>query len=352
MHTTRLVPSDFRIAWFDEQPNDELYGLMPPKGGDEPPSKVGNQPPLGFYSPIRPGPMRLNARANKIRAIVGEESDELALEMGRRLDSLRDQATWGYNWMIPLGMNQTAKSFHDEKSAENGLVAAVDEHNIPADDQNVNNNEIVNGDGDGDLTEMLIENAYSRPTNDTQGSRVFSGASIDESSTYEVGDIAIHEHSDDENEEESEEGERDLDGEMTYHGMLDNQNELSSSDSEEGEFVQGRYLPDNLHSSFHAGGNREDDLPRGDAETNDDDQYFMAREDYQDDHSIIEPSNKLTHPSSRVISGEVGNSRSTRVFPQSSNITTASTAQSINGNQLTGQTSIFDNSSDSDMIIE
>lgn len=359
MYTTRLVPSDFRMTWFEEDQDVGVEGDKTKMMEEEPSARIGNQPPLGFYSAVRPGPLGLNARAATIRSIFGKDSDELALEMGQRLDLLAEQATCGYSWMVPLGLSQTAKSYLEERRAKSGLSNGVDDAlaGDGGDNQNIDHTE-------GNITDSLVENAYTHPPTvaagingtDVEGVTGFSGNSIDESSAFEVGDIGIEHTEEGESLGQSahyeEPVEQDLDADMSYRGILDFHADMSA-DSEAGDYVPGRYLPENIHSSFHVSGHREEE--QANQQGDDDEQYFMAREDYQDDHSILEPRTKMPPPS-RVVSDSLPRDigRTGASFLQSSVITTASTLQSATAgpNQLTGETSFYNNSSDSDMAIE
>lgn len=385
MYTSRIMPGDFRMNGFDVLPDDDLYGSK--AVAEELPTKVGNQPPLAFYTSMKPGPMRLTGRAARIRGILGEDKDEMAMEFGRRLDILKENANWGRNTLIPLGMSDKNGMF-DEKSAENGNVDEVNNGviNISRESDEAAYSEERVPSHEGETTEMLIENAYSRPATATAASntnRVVSGASM--ASGYEVGDVPIQEY-DYEDEEDEEGHERDLDAEMSIHDLL-GAHDISSGDNEDGSDAdqvgpiptinEGHtFFPDNLHSSFYGDHSRVE-IP----EEQEQEEGFMAREDYQEDHSIIMGSRNKPHSmpvmmhlpiisaSSPMDDGEEGegldyneesniggsNQQQNRlhILPSTvTHITTASTTQSgtQNINQLTGNTSI--NTSDSDMVIE
>ncbi|GAV28644.1 hypothetical protein PMKS-002118 [Pichia membranifaciens] len=198
----------------------------------------------------------------------------------------------------------------------------------------------------------------------------------DEEEMHDVADHAYitEDHFFDNGEEEEEEDDdvEDEDYEIGDHAIVDLQDDDDEedhshliSDNNRNEILENvsRIL---LHSSFHEDAEAGAGIPIGTAGRRfleGEEQYFMAYEDYQEDHSIIEGQVGKPYPSRGVSILESahtrGSSNSVRRiintgYTNSANLTTPTTINSSIGNQTTGNTSVDNDvhGSDFDMTLE
>lgn len=476
MYIPNIIPSDIRTGWMQASSegrlqvnakNDSSY-VSASNGGNPNINTRGRKsdfPPLSFYTPVRSAPLYLNAASksalsflknskrsssrNNHQETALEGIEQLGLELGCRLQNLRDNEIWGYTWLTPLGLDRTMAQMLEEANDE---IDEIEEDNegMNLELQNGASNDLEemelnsygsqSGEGQGatqsnatrDATDLMTENygqmrrneneggevsndnGNSRATNENDlGNQVIYGNSsgdggllserdLDaEISNYDIShgnysSVSIYRGNDDffdeeddmndirdqayiADENDSEEGgeggggDNEIEYEVGNHVMVD----LGDDDSNEDHIdnvnnrnsrtdVLGNVSRTLLHSSFHDDAEINTGIPMettGRRILEGEEQYFMAYEDYQDDHSIIEGQIGKPYPSRGVSILESAHTRGSNNsmrrnintgYTDSANLTTPTTINSSIGNQTTGNTSADNeiHGSDFDMTLE
>lgn len=476
MYIPNIIPSDIRTGWMQASSegrlqvnakNDSSY-VSASNGGNPNINTRGRKsdfPPLSFYTPVRSAPLYLNAASksalsflknskrsfsrNNHQETALEGIEQLGLELGCRLQNLRDNEIWGYTWLTPLGLDRTMAQMLEEANDE---IDEIEEDNegMNLELQNGASNDLEemelnsygsqSGVGQGatqsnatrDATDLMTENygqmrrneneggevsndnGNSRATNENDlGNQVIYGNSSgdggllserdldSEISNYDIShgnysSVSIYRGNDDffdeeddmndirdqayiADENDSEDGgeggggDNEIEYEVGNHVMVD----LGDDDSNEDHIdnvnnrnsrtdVLGNVSRTLLHSSFHDDAEINTGIPMettGRRILEGEEQYFMAYEDYQDDHSIIEGQIGKPYPSRGVSILESAHTRGSNNsmrrnintgYTDSANLTTPTTINSSIGNQTTGNTSADNeiHGSDFDMTLE
>jgi hypothetical protein len=368
-----------------------------------------------------------------------ESFDQLSLEIGTRLQKLKDIDTWGYNWIKPLGLDKTMNQMIDESEDIFHEIVRED-HDLNSNNNNNNNidldNDNANDDGNGinemehrnnninqrsnDDTHLMTENLgqmqrnnnYNDQSNSINDNNITietsnensnlqnmrNGNNINTASTNNNNGYILENNSNNNNNNNSED-ERDLDAELSNHDLthdlsgssaynehdhafyddedeyLGDQNkvtnrnvfnETSDEEDNDSDYDVGNVaivedgaddemdverevdiIPSTSRSIIHS--SFDDDiggfvLPISKPRLNiiNDEGYFMAYEDYQDDHSILEGNISKPYISRSVSISESAYNRpsaqSNRRYLDSGNLTTPTTLNSNIPNQTTGNT--------------
>lgn len=388
-------------------------------------SRKSDFPSLSSYTPVKPTPYHLNSLSKKILKILENSNtshdieglDTIAMEMGLRLQKMKEVDTWGYNWLRPIGVGKTMSQMIEErKLMEEEAELQRQEESNDLDNQDYNDDNEMAEDAHGiedldqlhnnsnnnisqhNITATMAENfgQSAMPSNNHNHNQNHNNTNNAEDTTGEdTGNNVIYgNNSTTEHEEYA--MERDLDADLSNHdsndyniefgnyegNQLDDLDDQDSQDYEEeddeepGDQViiedsddDGDYSSENhghsqsninithredmiqsimnadhnLHSSFD-----EDfqNLINNNANkkrerySNDDERFFMAFEDYQDDHSMLE---------GRSNARNVSNPESV-VFTHGSNVSSGrpvvelNTISTMNSNvitQSTGNTSVL-----------
>lgn len=526
MYLPNIIPSDIRTGWMQtssdrrinvnnsrnesshqqhQQQQQNMNSNMNMR------SRKSDFPPLSFYTPIRSNPLYLtntskhalsflqnskrsynyngnvNGNGNSqfndaFNSTYYEGIEQLGLELGCRLQTLKDNEIWGYTWLTPLGVDKTMAQLieeandeiidnEDDHEGDDGdesgnrnvnleLQSAIDLVNDSANNIGTVNNNNINSNGSnsfdlqnvnsnnngnrrqgrdvGDATDMMSENYGQMRRHDV--SNEDSGSFNDNVSSRMNRAIYNNNNSNNYNDEGRMFSERDLDAEISNHDLsssnIDYQGENSDDNDDDGGVIYGdegddendddigdhAYIEDddddydiadvrfaeddddnveenvnefnlgdqaiiNLHDEYENDDELDDsddavhfhqilNLNQGSSSypvntgrtsreylDTAEEGYFMAYEDYQDDHSIIDaqvgkplPRNVsiLENAHTRGSFTSVRRNMNSR-YTDSANLTTPTTLNSHIGNQTTGNTSVDNDDahgSDLDMTLE
>lgn len=488
MYLPNIIPSDIRTGWMQAPSEGRLQASTRNDNSNSSNNSTSNAPnlnvstrgrksefpPLSFYTPVRAAPLFLNNVSKTALSLLKnskkpcthtnrqesafEGIEQLGLELGCRLQKLKENEVWGYTWLTPLGLDKTMAQMLEEANDE---VEDIEEDN---EDVNLELQNDINGasndmeemllnsyegqQGEGqaavqntaiqDATDLMTENLGQMRRNENEGdsfndninSRAsnendlgnqaiyantsgdvrllperdldadisnydsshgnYSNVSIyrgndnyydDEEEMHDVVDhayIAEDPSFDDEDvvddvEENDDDEDDDEDYEIGDHAIVDLQDD---DENEEGHSsiaignhrneILGNVSRTLLHSSFHEDAGAGAGIPIGTAGRRfleGEEQYFMAYEDYQEDHSIIEGQVGKPYPSRGVSILESAHTRGSgnsvrrninTGYTDSANLTTPTTINSSIGNQTTGNTSVDNDihGSDFDMTLE
>lgn len=426
--------------------------------------RISDFPPLSFYTPVRSTPLFFNYTSKNSLSMFEnskrsssnfkhdnrfEGMEQIGLEIGTRLQKLKENETWGYNWITPLGLDKTmlqilddsnddAEDIVDEEEErearrgeeeDNYQRETGQEYNDVIDNGAFNNVGVLQDEDNNESTEvtdMMSENFgqmrrtssnfedtenenhddHDRPiygNESSTGEGYINERDLDEDlSDHDIdntnySDISVYQeenYRDDYDEEEIIEdgnGEEESDEDVGNDAIVGIQYD-DDGDDYEYEYEAARIfhvvdtrtsILDNqsrsiLHSSFHediesytnpASHMVTSKMPtRGDDSgrlySAEDERYFMALEDYQDDHSMLEGKSNKIYNSRGVSISETpflrGSNYSVRRnantgSTDSPNLTTPTTINSATANQITTGNTSTDNEfheADFDMTLE
>ncbi|KAG0689204.1 hypothetical protein C6P40_005434 [Pichia californica] len=463
-----IIPSDVRTGWMQFTSDRRLeinHSFNTSNNNNNANNNTGIRsrtsdfPPLSFYTPIKSNPLHINnslkhalsflqnskkSSCNK-NHYTGNNHDtsfegieQLELELGYRLQMLKDNETWGYTWLRPLGLDKTMAQMLEDVNEDDDIEDDNLNHNIPNeaeinDNINVNNNNNNNNNPVAAITNDNINDPISNQQNETRDDTDMMTENYgqmrrnenNESISYnnnEINSRISNENS--ENRviyDNSAEGrlfsERDLDAEISNHDISnnseiyrennqyyedendgnDNNDDVDDVDDEDGlgdhayiheeddpeeyededgddgfeignNFImdlQDDYEDDNyehvgnnlnsrslLQSSFYEDTDRREGVISNAysnrAYLEGEERYFMAYEEYQDDHSVLEGQSGKPYPRTASIPDSAQTRRSNNSirrnlitnYIDSANLTTPTTLNSNIANQSTGQTSM------------
>lgn len=414
MYLPNLIPTDLHVDWANPSTNLNQQNKTNRGNLGVPNNRKSEFPPLSYYTPSKPTPLHMNSSSKKLYSSLKkyrsnlntqgnadfEGLEHISLELGSRINGLNEIETWGYKWIKPLGVKKTMAQMIEEcKKESNGTGSrsgsgSVDpelrtnqeeSHSIEEiHDETQNNthlmtenyghlqpNEVAN-----DNTTSLNNNITVETSNQTEPemdrnflinterdldaelsnhdlNENFSDLSDSndyDDAFYEDGDdMNDMEDDDDEEDEEDNEGEADNNVRRTTSAVFDESADLDGNNEEHDRIIRSSFD----HGLINILDASKRNIPTGE------DEYFMAYEDYQEDHSILEGQPRHSNANSRVvsISDSAYTRRSNRSDRRNSgNLTTASTFQSPAIQQSTGNTSVDEGNviytSDFDMTLE
>lgn len=374
-------------------------------------------PPLSCYSASQPMPLYMKKTSQRVYRKLKtlklnsdldgsnnentfESIEQLSLELGNRINHTAELSTWGYKWIAPLGVGKTMSQLLEEEKMQKleefvdvegfehedvqppGESMSVDATDHPADEDNThlmtenfgqmhrttapsnaNDNFTIDGTTEGSISRSNILSLNGGYQDDAQPrQQMAEGEERDldaELSDHDVSGYEEHDafYGDEDYDEEvihEDEGAEE-DSDVGNHAIHE---DFQESEIERGsfDFISGNDRP-LLQSSFDEERNplpikkqiKPNHIPE--------DGYFMAFEDYQNDHSILESNNG--NPSKfRNVSIDGGSMRVRGELVEvldSANLTTPTTTNSFLGNlnQDTGNTTAgSDNDSDLEMTID
>lgn len=411
MYLPNLIPADLHIDWANPSTISNPRTKTGREANGFPNSRKSDFPPLSYYTPGNPVPVHTNSASKRIYANLrqyrnnlntNENTDfegleHMSLELANRTARSREIETWGYNWIRPHGINKTmsqlieeAKNDEESSNGRESVSGDDDGNDEEVEDLNEDSNDAHNN------THLMAENfGHIQPTElniDNSANNNITVESTNQTDANMNIDNLVDDHI-------VEDEERDLDAEISNHDISNNLSGISEyeeyddafyedeedlndmedadddddddAEEEEGDIaiVQDESLdlslinPESEHmvqSSFDNGlmnllETNKKKIPAAE------DEYFMAYEEYQDDHSILDDQRRNTNVNSRVVS--ISDSAFTRRshgseqrYADSANITTANTLNSAVARQSTGNTSVDEHNllytSDFDMTLE
>lgn len=401
MYLPDLIPSDFNVVWANPSTNSNHQNRFSKGNNGLPNNRKSESPPLSYYTPNKSIPLHMNSTSKKLYSNLRkyrsnlntqgkadyEGLEHISLNLGSRINNLKEIETWGYNWIKPQGVNKTMTQLIEESNNSNETKkekesADPEELNDDAISEPVNNNH----DETQNNTHLMTENfGHLHPAENADDNTASANNNITVEITNQTEPDMNH------NILSSDLGEeRDLDAEISN---LDVNSDLSDI-SEYNEYDEAFYEdeedlndledddgldegneaiihddpinpeanePDTeliLHSSFDHGLINLYDATKRNVPTGED-EYFMACEEYQDDHSILKGQRKnnnlrVVSISESAYSGRYN--RYDRRYLDSGNLTTATTLNSTTAQQTTGNTSVDEPNmiytSDFDMTLE
>lgn len=456
MYLPTIIPSDIRTDWMHassskEQQRDINANKSKQNSSVASRGRRSDFPSLSFYTPAKASPLFLNSYAKQSMRYLknsktGSNQDEkqeddrfegleqLSLELGNRLQSLKEIEIWGYTKIKPLGIDKTMSEMLQEKNNERD---AINNDDTPSHRESETNNDIDDNDfaeaGAGNIngdvaiahdsalsdtqnhTHLMAENLGQMQRNDNTAEMGANDNITSESdrnasnslhrnllnttdyddlgddardldaeiSNHDIGDnfsgiSAYHEYDDAfygdddeflEEEDDEEEHSHNHDGaqqdryQLGLHGDNNHSGNLEADAcSEVGADNIDHYNADRsvLYSSFLEGAPvQSQHLIRKNKTTEGEDEgYFMAYEDYQDDHSILDRKMYKSNNFGNLYTTDNAHSRrsaySSRRYADSATLTTPTTVASNTRQSMTEDTSVDAeiHGSDFDMTLE
>ncbi|TID29701.1 hypothetical protein CANINC_001714 [Pichia inconspicua] len=413
MYLPNLIPTDLHVEWANPSTNPSQQNKINKGNTGLLNNRRSEFPPLSYYVPSKPIPLHTTSSSKKIYSSLKryrnnlntqgnadfEGLEHISLELGSRINSLNEIERWGYKWIKPLGVNKTMSELIEEcrKDELNKVDGSIDPH-VESNHDALNSPEEVHDDTQNN-THLMTENfGHLQPGEDINDNITSLNNNITTGTTNQTElemdrNILIDEIA----------AERDLDAELSNHDLDESSSDLSDSNEYDDAFYgdgddmngledEEADSDDNVDEHHHhdSANIAVYDISTDPVDNNDEpndrnirssfdhglinildvnkrivptvpDEYFMAYEDYQEDHSILEGQPRNVSGNSRMVSiSESTHSRrlfrSDRQNLDSGNLTTPSTLRSVTIQQTTGNTSIDERNvvytSDFDMTLE